>query len=260
MVMSDAVLLEVQDGVGVLLLNRPEKFNCLSSDVVGAFNRHLDACEKDRAVRALVIAANGKNFCTGADLDEVLAARTDRKALERFIGNGHKLLRRFESLDLPVIAAVQGLCLAGGMELMMAADVSFADPAAKIACQHARYGLVPGWGGTQRLPRRVGLNRALELMYSGRWLEATEAKDWGLINHISAPGEVRSAAASFAADLARKSRSGLATMKRLARTGIDQTLDAGLTLEETDIIDALLGPDVDEGLAAFQQRRPPQFP
>ncbi len=258
--MSEAVLLEVSNGVGLLILNRPEKFNCLSSEVVAAFNQHLDACAKDRSVRALVIAANGKNFCTGADLDEVLGARGDRKQLEQFIGNGHKLLRRFEALDIPVIAAVNGLALAGGMELMMAADVAFADPAAKIACQHAKYGLVPGWGGTQRLPRRVGLNRALELMYSGRWLEAAEAKDWGLINQISAAGEVRSAALAFAVDLAKKSRSGLAAMKRLARQGMNQTLDAGLTLEETDIIDALLGQDVDEGLAAFQQRRAPNFP
>ncbi len=258
--MSEAVLLEIENGVGTLLLNRPEKFNCLSSEVVAAFNQHLDSCAKDRSVRALVIAANGKNFCTGADLDEVLGARAERKQLEKFIGNGHKLLRRFESLDLPVIAAVQGLCLAGGMELMMAADVSFADPAAKIACQHARYGLVPGWGGTQRLPRRVGLNRALELMVSGRWLEAAEAKDWGLINHLSEVGKVRDAAVTFAADLAQKSRSGLAAMKRLARQGMDKTLDAGLSLEEHDIIDALLSADVDEGLAAFQQRRKPNFP
>jgi enoyl-CoA hydratase len=162
--MSEAVLLDIQNGVGILTLNRPEKFNCLSSEVVAAFNKHLDACAKDRAVRALLIAANGKNFCTGADLDEVLRARADRKLLEQFIGGGHRLLRRFEALELPVIAAVHGLALAGGMELMMAADVAFADPAAKIACQHARYGLVPGWGGTQRLPRRVGLNRALERM------------------------------------------------------------------------------------------------
>jgi len=258
--MTEAVLLEIQNGVGLLLLNRPDKFNALSSEVVAAFNQHLDACAKNRDVRALVIAANGKNFCTGADLDEVLGARNDRKQLEAFIGNGHKLLRRFEALDLPVIAAVNGLALAGGMELMMAADVAFADPAAKIACQHARYGLVPGWGGTQRLPRRVGLNRALELMYSGRWLEAAEAKEWGLVNHISAAGQVRDAAMAFAADLATKSRTGLAAMKRLARQGLETSLDAGLILEQTDIIDALLGKDVDEGLAAFQQRRKPNFP
>jgi enoyl-CoA hydratase len=257
--MSQAVLLELQSGVGILTLNRPEKFNCLSSEVVAAFNQHLDACEGNPAVRVLVIAASGKNFCTGADLDEVLDARHDRQKLEQFIGNGHKLLRRFEALDLPVIAAVNGLALAGGMELMMAADVAFADPAARIACQHARYGLVPGWGGTQRLPRRVGLGRALELMYSGRWLDAAEAKDWGLVNHLSEAGQVRQAALAFAADLANKSRSGLAAMKRLARQGLEGSLDAGLTLEQTDIIDALLGKDVDEGLAAFQQRRKPDF-
>lgn len=256
---NQAVLLEIRDGVGLLLLNRPDKFNCLSSEVVGAFNTHLDACARNRDVRALVIAAEGKNFCTGADLDEVLGARAERAKLERFIGGGHALLRRFEALDLPVIAAVHGLALAGGMELLMASDVAFADPAARIGCQHARYGLVPGWGGTQRLPRRVGLNRALELMYSGRWLDAAEARDWGLVNHLSEAGKVREAALAFAADLAKKSRSGLAAMKRLARQGLEGSLDAGLALEERDIIDALLGKDVDEGLAAFQQRRPPNF-
>lgn len=257
--MSEAVLLEVKDGVGLLVLNRPDKFNCLSSEVVAAFNRHLDACARNRAVRALVIAAEGKNFCTGADLDEVLQARADRSRLKRFISGGHALLRRFEALDLPVIAAVHGLALAGGMELMLASDVTFADPAARLGCQHARYGLVPGWGGTQRLPRRVGLNRALELMYSGRWLDAAEAREWGLVNHISEAGQVREAAMAFAADLAKKSRAGLAAMKRLARQGLEGSVDAGLALEERDVIDALLGKDVDEGLAAFQQRRPPDF-
>ena len=259
--MSDEVVLrDLRDGVGVLTLNRPDKFNCLSASVVVALTAGLDSFEADRSVRAIVIAASGKNFCTGADLDEVLEKRDSKAALRPFIAGGHALLKRFEASHLPVVAAVQGMALAGGMELLMAADVVFADPAARIGCQHARYGLVPGWGGTQRLPRRVGLTRALELMYSARWLSAEEALAWGLVNRIAEAGGTLPAAMAFATGLARKSRSGLATMKRLARDGLDMPLVAGLALEETRVVDGLLSPDVDEGLAAFRARREPIFP
>ena len=253
------VLFEIRDGVGIAALNRPDKFNCLSSGIVRGLEAALDRCTTDRAVRALVICGNGKNFSTGADLDEVLAARPDPAALRRFIASGHGMLARIEALDLPVIAAVHGLALAGGLELLLAADVVIADPAARIGCQHSRYGLVPGWGGTQRLPRRVGLTRALELMYSARWLEAAEARDWGLVNRISPAGGAREAALAFAGDLAGKSRSGLGAMKQLARRGLDLALGEGLELERDRVVTALLSDDVSEGLAAFQARREPRF-
>jgi enoyl-CoA hydratase/carnithine racemase len=253
------VLFEVEGGVGIARLNRPEKFNCLSAGVVAGLNAALDRCEADRQVRALVICGEGKNFSTGADLDEVLEARKDKAQLEAFIASGHSMLCRLEASPLPVLAAVHGLALAGGLELAMAADIVFADPAARLGCQHARYGLLPGWGGTQRLPRRVGLSRALELMYSARWLPADEALAWGLVNHVSPAGGVRSAALDFARDLARKSRTGLAAMKRLARQGLEGPLAAGLALERAEVVDGLRSADVSEGLAAFMARREPDF-
>jgi len=257
--MTDPVLTSIQDGVGVLELNRPDKFNCLSSAIVAGIDDALTAFERDRAVRAVLIRAKGKNFCTGADLDEVLAARKDKNDLTAFIVGGHRLLRRLEESRLPVVAAVQGLCLAGGLELMMSCDVVFAAHSARIGCQHARYGLVPGWGGTQRLPRLVGLRRALDLMYSGRWLTAAEALAFGLVNHVAADDVMANSAADYCAALARKSADGLATMKRLARSGIDETLPDGLALEQGAVVDALMSRDVSEGLAAFQGRREPQF-
>lgn len=256
---NEVVLQEVSEGVGIATLNRPDKFNCLSTAVIAGLGAAFDRFEADRAVRAVVLAANGANFCTGADLDEVLQARASRETVALFLGRGHRLMRRIEASPLPVIAGVQGLCLAGGLELMMAADVVLADPAARIGCQHARYGLVPGFGGTQRLPRRIGLNRALELMFSARWLKAEEALAWGLVNQLSNPGGAAQAAREFAAKIARSSRSGLATMKRLARQGLEGSLDQGLRLEETQAADALLSEDIEEGLTAFQQRREPIF-
>lgn len=255
-----AVLTSIQGGVGVLELNRPDKFNCLSLEVIAGLDVGLSAFESERAVRAVLIRAKGKNFCTGADLDEVLVARENRSALSAFIAGGHRVLRRFEQTRLPVTAAVQGLCLAGGLELMMSCDVVFAGQSSRLGCQHARYGLAPGWGGTQRLPRLIGLRRALDLMYSGRWLEAVEARDFGLVNYVVADEALATSAAAYCADLAAKSRDGLATMKSLARAGLDQALAEGLALEQGAVVDALLSADVSEGLAAFRARREPVFP
>lgn len=253
------VVTSIQNGVGVLELNRPAKFNCLSASLVASIDSALTVFERERGVRAVLIRARGKNFCTGADLDEVLAARQDKSALAAFIANGHRILRRFEESRMPVVAAVQGLCLAGGLELILSCDVVFAAQSARVGCQHATYGLVPGWGGTQRLPRLVGLRRALDLMYSGRWLTASEARDLGLVNHVAADDALATASQDYCAALARKSADGLAEMKRLGRNGIGMTLLAGLELEQGAVVEALMGRDVSEGLAAFQARREPRF-
>jgi len=257
--MEAPVLIEVKDGVGLATLNRPDKFNCLSAAIVAGLDEALTEFEDNEVVRAVLIQGRGKNFCTGADLDEVMEARKSRTSLEAFIANGHRVLERLEQTDLPVVAAVHGLCLAGGLELMMACDVVFAARSAQLGCQHARYGLVPGWGGTQRLARLAGARRALDLMFSGRWLKSGEAQDWGLVNHVIDDEALAGEAEAYCGDLARKSPDGLAAMKRLARQGLDQTLPAGLALERAEVVDALLSDNVSEGLAAFLARRTPVF-
>lgn len=253
------VLTEIREGIGIVELNRPDKFNCLSSGIVSGLDAALTAFENDKSVRAILLRGQGKYFCTGADLTEVLVARDDRDELEKFIANGHRTLRRLELSPLPVIVAVHGLCLAGGLELMMSCDIVFAARSAKIGCQHARYGLVPGWGGTQRLPRLVGVRRGLDLMFSGRWLEADEARDWGLVNYVTADEDLMSDAEAYCADLVKKSPDGLAAMKALGREGLDKSLAEGLAFEEHQVVDALLTDNVSEGLAAFQARREPVF-
>lgn len=253
------VLTAIRNGVGIVELNRPDKFNCLSSAVMAGLDEALTKFESDRAVRAILLHARGKHFCTGADLDEVLDARMERGRLEAFITGGHRVLRRFEISPLPIVAAVNGLCLAGGLELMMACDVVFAARSARMGCQHARYGLVPGWGGTQRLARIVGSRRALDLMFSGRWLDTDEAEAWGLVNHVVDDHALTGSAETYCADLAKKSPNGLTVMKQLCRNGLDGSLQEGLDMERGAVVDALMSDNVSEGLAAFRERREPLF-
>jgi enoyl-CoA hydratase len=260
-VSAEQPLVEGREGaVGIIELARPEKFNCLSLAVHAGIEAAMNGFEKPGCgVRAVLIRAQGKHFCTGADLDEVKGLRSDPAKIDHFIRYGHAVLQRLEASPLPVVAACQGLALAGGSELMMACDVIFASTDFRIGDQHAQYGLVPGWGGSQRLPRIVGLRRALDLFYSARWIDAPTALQWGLVNYVVEPDKLGEAALAYCAQLVTRSSGGLATMKRLARQGMDQTLGGGLKLEQDVMATELMNDDVSEGLAAFAARRPPVF-
>ena len=253
------ILIQVIDGVGIMTLNRPDKFNCISTPLMAGMSAAIEAFEADDKVRVILLNAVGKTFCTGADLDEVMVARKSRESLSAFISHIHKVFRRLETSPLPVVVSVNGLALAGGIEMMMACDVAFAAASAQIGDQHAQYGLVPGGGGTQRLARLVGLRRALDLQYTNRWLTAAEAERWGLVNYVVADDALADAALDYCRNLAEKSRAGLASMKRLSREGLEMTPSDGLRLEEDAVIACLMDPDAEEGLAAFQARRQPNF-
>ena len=255
--MSAAVVVTSREGaVGVIELARPDKFNCLSVDVHLGLEAAIDEFEAPGSgVRVILLRAQGKHFCTGADLDEVKSLLPDAAKVSRLIEKGNDVLKRFEASPLPVIAACQGMVLAGGSELMLACDVVFAATDLRVGDQHAQYGLVPGWGGSQRFPRIVGLRRALDMFYSARWIDAQTALQWGLVNYVVESDQLGAAALEYCTKLAKRSRIGIATMKRLARQGLDGTLGAGLDLEAGVIIEALLGADVAEGLAAFEERR-----
>ncbi len=247
-------------GVGVIELARPEKFNCLSLSVHAGIEAAINEFEQaGSGVRAILIRSQGKHFCTGADLDEVKALRADPAKLRHFIGYGHSVLRRLERSDLPVVAACQGLTLAGGSELMLACDVIFAGRDARFGDQHAQFGLIPGWGGSQRIPRIVGLRRGLDMFFSARWIDAATAEQWGLVNYVVEPDKLHEEALAYCTKIATRSRIGMATMKRLARQGMEGSLEVGLQLEEDLASAALMDDDVSEGLAAFEARRTPVF-
>ncbi|MFC6762780.1 enoyl-CoA hydratase/isomerase family protein [Sulfitobacter porphyrae] len=157
------------------------------------------------------------------------------------------------------MVAVQGLCLVSGIELMLACDVCFAAETAQFGDQHAQFGLIPGWGGSQRLTRLMGQRRALDLMFSARWLAAGEAKDAGLVNYIVPDAELHQTALEYCQKIATRSRPGIAEMKRLAREGADLGIDQQMRLELDAAVRALPGDDVTEGLDAFENRRTPEF-
>jgi enoyl-CoA hydratase len=246
--------------VGIIELARPEKFNCLSLSVHAGIEAAINEFEQaGSGVRAILIRSQGKHFCTGADLDEVKSLRADPAKLKHFIGYGHSVLKRLERSDLPVVAACQGLTLAGGSELMLACDVIFAAKDARFGDQHAQFGLIPGWGGSQRIPRIVGLRRGLDMFFSARWIDAATAEQWGLVNYVVEPDKLHEEALAYCARIATRSRIGMATMKRLARQGMEGSLEVGLQLEEDLASAALMDDDVSEGLAAFEARRTPVF-
>lgn len=259
---DEAPIATYRDGaVGVIELTRAQKFNCLSSQLAQQVEAAIDGFEDPGSgCRAILICSQGKVFSTGADLDEIKAVRKDVDTLKEFLSRGHRLLRRMEDCELPVVAACQGLVLAGGIELMLACDMVFAARDARFGDQHARFGFIPGWGGTQRLPRVIGMRRGLDLMLTGRWIEADTALEWGLVNYLVEPEKLREEALAYCQDFANRSRTGIATMKKALRKGLEGSLDAGLLMEIDVVGDGLMNPDVDEGLAAFEGRRSPVFP
>lgn len=250
----------LRDGVATIELSRPAVFNCLSRQMLSDIGEAIATFERDDA-RVVLIIASGNNFCTGAALDEVEAVRGSETELRNFLALGHSVLGRLEASPLPVIAAVQGLSLAGGIELSLACDVVFAAEDARFGDQHAAFGLIPGWGGSQRLTRAIGLRRALDLMYSARWIDAPTAMQWGLVNHLTPATRLRDEALAYAQQLAKRSRSGLAAIKRLGRHAANEglALTEGLRREQQEAMRILTGLDINEGLAAFRERRAPNF-
>lgn len=257
--MSAPVAVITQGSVGIIELARPEKFNCLSLEVHECISSARARFEADPDIRSILIRAQGKHFCTGADLTEVKGKLNDPAALDHFLAFGMENLRALETSSLPVVVAVQGLCLAGGVELMLGCDVCFAAETAQFGDQHAQFGLIPGWGGSQRLTRLMGERRALDLMFSARWLKADEAKEVGLVNYIVPDADLHQAALEYCEKIATRSRPGIAEMKRLAREGADLGIDQQMRLERDAAVRALPSDDVAEGLDAFENRRVPEF-
>lgn len=253
------MIVSIDGAVGVLELARPKVFNALSSRMHQELLQGMRRFEGDPAVRSVLIHTRGYNFCTGADLEEVKASRRSRERLAAILETGHETMSAIEQSPLPIVAAAQGLTLAGGLELLLSVDIAFAAQSARFGDQHGQFGLVPGWGGSQRLPRAIGLRRSLDLLLGVRWIDAETACDWGLVNYVVADDAVTEEALTFCRTLATRSRAGLATMKRLARSGIDLDLKDGLRLETKVAVNALQHADATEGLSAFEERRKPQF-
>jgi enoyl-CoA hydratase len=241
-----------------ICINRPDALNALNAAVVDGIDLALDRALRADA-RCVVLTGRGRAFCTGVDLKVAGSLSEDPAPLMAFVKRVCSLVERIERHPQPVIAAINGLTLAGGLELALACDVILASEDAKIADGHANYGLFPGAGGTVRLPRRVGINRALELLFTGDFATAVDLQRDGLINRTVAPGRLDDSVAELAATIARRSPEALARMKRTVRETIDMPLADALAREFAEFAEHMRGAAAAEGIAAFNQKRQPKF-
>lgn len=253
------VIYEMGGGVARVILNRPSQMNAVSPELLEDLDRVCETIERDRRVKVVTLTGAGRAFCAGADLKVVQELSPDPERWRGFMDLWHRVYNRIEALPQPVIAGVNGLALAGGLELVLVCDLAVADEGAKIGDQHANFGLVAGGGGSQRLPRVIGLRRAKELMLLGGWLDAREALEWGLVNRVAPAGELSKTLDEMAGVLAALSSSASRTVKTLANRALDIDLGAGLALEKALVADHMRSADAREGLRAFVEKRKPQF-
>ncbi|GAA4338312.1 enoyl-CoA hydratase/isomerase family protein [Variovorax defluvii] len=259
---SAALAGERRGAAAWLRLNRPETLNCLSPQMLAEFDIALWAIEQDRTLRCVVLTAAGRAFSVGGDLkalQEFAGAPDPAAAASAYSDSISRLLARLEALPIPVIAAIDGMALAGGLEIALCCDLVVASERAVFGDAHANYGLLPGAGGSVRLPRKIGPNRAKYLMYTGATVPASLMRDWGLVHSVVAPERLEHEVQALTDSLSGKSPLGLARMKHLVDNGLDLPLDQALRAEQAVVLAHNSSHDRNEGLAAFAARREPVF-
>ena len=253
----ETVRVDTENGVAVLTIDRPEKRNALSGQVRAELIAALDALRDDESVRVLVVTGAGeKAFVAGADIGE-FAQRTPLE--QRAAMTGRRVFDEIAAYPKPVIAMINGYCLGGGCELALACDVRIAADTAKLGQPEINLGIIPGGGGTQRLPRVVGMGQAMRLVLSGELVDAAEALRIGLVDVVHPAAELRERTMTFARAMAEKSPVALRMAKSAVRAAAEMPLDAGLRYETELFVTAFGSDDKREGIAAFLEKRPARF-
>lgn len=253
----ETLLYEVEDGVALITINRPKALNALSPLVVEEMGQALETAAADEAVRVIVFTGGGKAFVAGADI----AVMAGYSALEgkNFSLKGQRVLNMIGQLPQPVIAAVNGYALGGGCELAMACDFIYASEAAKFGQPEINLGIIPGFGGTQRLARRVGPAMAKELCLTGAMLDAQEAKALGLVNKVFPAEELMGETMKVARQMAQKGRVALREIKTVIEEGYEMDLVKACAWEADRFAVCFSSPDQKEGMSAFLEKRKPEF-
>jgi enoyl-CoA hydratase len=256
--MGPALLSQTNGAITVLTLNRPDRLNAIGSDVLGLLAAAVAAAAADNRVRALVIAGAGRAFCAGADLSEI-EALPDARAFRGFIARMTEVYQLISGCQKPSVAALHGVAFGGGLELALACDLRVAEHDARLGVPEMKLGVLPGAGGTQRLPRLVPAAIAKQMILTGEPITAERAHTLGLINELAAPGEAVPAALSLAAQVAVGAPLALAAGKRLVDQGLGMDLAAAISYEGESVSMLFGTADRAAGLAAFRERRPPTF-
>lgn len=254
---SSLVSFAVSDGVALLSMERPP-VNAMSRAFMGELEAGLDRAAADREVRVIVVTSGLEGmFSGGADIRELEGVDADGCAA--FIALGHGVFGRFGTIPKPIIAAINGACVGGGVELSMACDLRIAARSARFGQPEVNLGVISGWGGTQRLPRLVGKTRGIEMLMLGEQISADEALAMGLVNRV-VPGEaLMGETMALAQKLRAKSPVALAKVKESVERGLLLSLADGLREEARCYVEAYLAGDAREGIRAFLEKRPPRF-
>ena len=244
---------EKQENIGILTINRPEALNALNSTVIGDLEQAITEVEKDAELGALIITGEGRSFVAGADIGEQLPL--DVAGGRKWGQRGSALMRRIEKLEIPTIAAVNGFALGGGCELAMSCDIILASEKAKFGQPEVGLGITPGFSGTQRLPRRVGIAKAKELIFSGKVIGAAEAEKIGLVNAVYAPEELIPGAIAMAKSFTANAPIAVKYSKACIDRGMQMDIDDGIALENELFAMCFATADQKEGMGAFLEKR-----
>jgi enoyl-CoA hydratase len=252
------IIYEKSEGIATITLNRPEALNAFSKEVIDEVLAGLEDVRSDDSVRVVVLTGAGeKAFSAGADIKAMIGMNALKaRALSLM---GEKLCLAFENLEKPVIAAINGFALGGGLEVAMSCDLRIASESARVGQTEINIGLIPGWGGTQRLTRLVGRTKAKELVFTGRMIDAKTAEQLGIVNMVVPADKFRETVRQFASDLASKAPVALKVAKSLIDKGAEIGLKSALAFEREGFGVVASTEDLQEGVKAFTEKRKPVF-
>jgi len=252
------IIYEKNEAIATITLNRPEALNAFSEEVIEEVLQAVEDAKNDESIRVAVLTGAGeKAFSAGADI-KAMKGMNALKARELSL-MGEKLCCTLENMEKPVIAAMNGYALGGGLEVAMSCDLRIASENARMGQTEINIGLIPGWGGTQRLTRLVGVGKAKEMVFTGRIIDAKTAEQVGIVNVVVPADKFKEAVKQFAAELATKAPVAIKVAKVLINKGAEIGLDAALALEREGFGVVASTEDLQEGVAAFTEKRKPTF-
>lgn len=244
----------------VLWLNRPESLNAMGWETLHALEAALRAAEEDQSVRAVLIIGRGRAFSAGGDIKAYKKIQADGDAFTNFVDDCCRMMEGIGEMTKPVIALINGLCAAGGLELLLSCDFAWAAQSARIGDMHVNFAQIGGSGAMARLPRLIGQARTLELVFSGQMIDAQQALDWGIVNRVIPDDELLAEGIRFANTISTKSPNALRYVKKSIRGGMNTDLPGALALERRQCLEYCLTlPDSMEGINAFIEKREPVY-
>ncbi len=256
-----AVIFDIADHVATITLNRPEKLNAFTSEMLLELDSAIDECDRQDDVRAVILTGAGRGFCSGGDVGGMGAGQDNRPHItkQRISGEIQRFPKRLAHFAKPIIAAVNGPAAGGGMDLALACDFRTASRSARFAETYGKIGLLPGGGGAYFLPRIVGKARALELLLTAEFIDADTALDIGLVNHVYEDDELLERTHKIAARIASLPPLSMRLIKQTVNEGLESDLATSLDLVSSHIAITRSGPDHVEAINAFREKRPGKF-